>query len=114
MTTYKRLSFETLGGDDTDRSDRVIKGLSREATTPKFTIAFSDEGTRLHEYIDRNNLTASVFTRNELVAMIVNHYPVVELIKAKLSYVDNYSTILESVETKFLRDSDPVSVGTYS
>jgi len=106
---FKRLSFENIGGDDYSRYLRTQKGILREIVTPKFSVPMSREGSRLTEYTDRNEITAAVKARNELIRLIVFWYPVVKLRKAILSYINDNTAVKELFQTKFLRDSEAVS-----
>jgi len=110
----KRLSFEQLGGDDYSRGLRVQKGITREIVTPKYSVPYSREGTKLNEYVDRNDVVSAVQARNELIRLVVLWYPVVKLRKAILSYINDNTTIKNLLQMKYLPESESVSAETYS
>ena len=112
-TVYNRLSFEQIGGNDSDRITRVHKGLLREVVTPFLSVPFSTEGTNVHRYVDRNDIIAGVQMRNEVAAMIVDNYPVVEFKGAPIAYATDLSAIVQTVNVDFIRDAEPVAPGTY-
>ena len=111
---FKRLSFEAIGGDDFARGIRTQKGLTREITTPKISVPLSKEGTRLQEYVDRNEVVAAVRGRDEIVRLIVFFYPGVKLKTAVLSYITNNTAVKELFQVKFLRGSPAVSPETFT
>ena len=111
--TIKRLSFEAYGGDDYSRYDRVKKGIVREIVTPKFSVPLSREGTKLHEYVDRNEVTAAIRARNELISLIVNWYPVVKLTQAVLSYIADNTIVKQLFDAKYLSETSTVSPRVY-
>lgn len=106
---YRRLDFEQIGGDDFSRYVRTQKGIIREIVTPKYSVPLSREGTKLHEYTDRNEVTAAVLARDALIRLVVLWYPVVKFERALLSYITNHTIIKELIQTKFLCDSAAVS-----
>ena len=111
--TIKRLSFEELGGDDYSRYDRVRKGIVRECVTPKFSVPLSREGTKLHEYVDRNEVKAAIRGRNELIRLIVFWYPVVDLENVGLSYINDNTAVKDLFNTKYLSETEAVSPKVY-
>ena len=111
---FKRLDFEELGGDDYSRYIRVQKGLIREAVTPKYTVPLSREGTDLHTYIDRNEITAAVKARNALIMMVTTWYPVVLLQRAFLSYITNNTVVKQLIQVSYIHDAGAVSPEVYT
>ena len=111
---FKRLDFEELGGDDYSRYVRVQKGLIREAVTPKYTVPLSREGTDLHTYIDRNEITAAVKARNSLIMMVTTWYPVVLLQRAFLSYITNNTVVKQLIQVSYIHDAGAVSPEVYT
>lgn len=111
--TIKRLSFEEIGGDNYLRYDRVKKGIVREVVTPKYSVPMSREGTKLHEYVDRNEVTAAIKARNELIRLIVFWYPVVKLTQAALSYISDNTIVKQLFDAKYLPDTGAVSPRVY-
>lgn len=106
---FKRLSFESIGGDDYSRSLRVLKGITREIVTPKFSVPQSREGSRLVEYTDRNEVKSAIAGRNELIRLIVFWYKVVKLRKAILAYIDENTVIQNLFQAKYLPNAAAVS-----
>jgi hypothetical protein len=112
--SFRRLSFEELGGDDFERHFRCSKGILREATTPALSVPYSGEGTTLYQQIDRNDVFAAIRSRAILTKLIVLRYSIVELLKLFVSYVLDYSAIKQSIAVKFNHGAPPTPPETFN
>jgi hypothetical protein len=110
---YKRLSFETLGGDDYVRLTRVSKGIHREIMTPKLSVPQSREGTEVYKQVDRNEIAAAVLIRSLVTQMIVKWYPVVTLKKVYLAYASAYTSVQNTYQVTYNKNYGVVSPETY-
>lgn len=88
MSSYKRLSFEILQGNDSNRIDRIRKGLLREIVTAKLQIPYSEEGTLIHQNIDRNFIQSFVSNRNEVSKTIKTYYKDLSIEAFNLALID--------------------------
>ena len=93
---FKRMSFEQVGADDADTIERVRKGIAREATTPKYSVIVSTEGTLIYQRVDDSLISGAVANRNEIVSMVRENYPMVEITSAQLAMSDAYDYISNS------------------
>ena len=98
---YKRLSFETLGGDDPQRVDRCMKGLLREVVTPKYSVIFSREGTEVYKEIDRNTTGSMIRIRNMMTRLIVTYYTPIKHKKAILKPLADIGDMKDSHQGDF-------------
>ena len=111
---FKRLSFEAIGDDDSDRLIRGKKGVLREVVTPKGSIPLSDEGTYLHRRVDRNNVKDAVKNRNEISSLIFKYINAFKLNSVFPVYASDYSFIRQSVYITYKGDgSDTVDPMVY-
>jgi len=99
----KRLSLENIQADELDRKTRVEKGVAREASTPLFSIPYSNEGTHLSERIDRNDVVAAAQNRDDLVTMLLL-YPVLKIKRVRLFYSSDFSKITQEFVTEYQKD----------
>ena len=102
---FKRLSFEQVGADDADTITRVRKGIAREVTTPKYSVIVSTEGTNVYQRVDDNVLLGAVQNRNEIVSMIREKYPMVNLTRAQLALSTSYDYVNNSTYMTFDPDA---------
>jgi len=107
MTTYNRLTFETPRGDEDLRSQRLIKGLGREISTPKESIPYSVEGSLIYERVD-SPLSAAVKNRNEVAAICSSYAPLVKFNGAALTYDTDLYAVMQSIRLAFNDDAEPV------
>jgi len=110
--SYNRLNLERLTLTDSSGYERVRKGVLREITTPKFSIPFSTEGSKVWERVDRQNTIAAVKNRNEVVT-IIRIYKCLSLKLARLFYNSDYSAINQSFNADYNSDAQLTNPKVY-
>jgi len=110
---YKRLSFEQVGDDDFDVISRTRKGIAREITTPQYSVIVSTEGTRVYSRVDQSVLSGAISNRNEIVSLIRDNYPMVQVTSAQLSLSDPYDYVNSSLFLVFVPDSGGGEIKVY-
>lgn len=113
MATYKRLTFETPKGDEDERSQRFMKGLGRELSTPALSIPYSTEGSSVYENVDRSIVFAAVKNRNELVDIVDKYRPLASVKTAKLFFEKSTYAMVQSANIRFDENATAISPEVY-